>query len=68
MRPAFGRRACCDWALKKGRRNRRSHLVIELEPTPNWDELRCGGIPKEGWGIAEIAVTARSRRDRKGET
>jgi hypothetical protein len=24
--------------------------VIVLEPTPFWDDLRCGGIPKEGVG------------------
>lgn len=42
------------------------------KPTPNWDELGCGGIPREGGGaqsapIAEIDVIAEIARDRKSE-
>src|SRR5262249_41070049 len=25
--------------------------LTSLNPTPIWDELGCGGIPREGWGI-----------------
>ncbi len=38
------------------------------KPTPIWDDLGCGGIPREGEGVPEIADIARNRRDRKIKT
>jgi hypothetical protein len=37
------------------------------KPTPIWDDLGCGGIPREGGGMQSTAITevARDRRHRK---